>query len=353
MQHENQVDWDNILDDIEDQLCVLFLGPEVIHVGDLPLNQYVSQNLHQRHQSDIVFYYQTDGLFLFPDAESKVRVSRQVKRLYRNLEPDDAVFRKIAEIPFHLIISLNPDSYLSDTMYKYGIKHRFYHFQHQRPQLEDMDPPGKSMPVIYNLCGSKNDSESLILDYEDLFEMLQGALGNPGLPDRLRAALRQANTFIFLGFQLEKWYTQLLLRLLSERPGVEKIAVNTVTGNAHTRDFLLNQFKLKFPETETDFLTALHQRVSSKNLNRAVSEPKSEEVVSVIRHIQQGDLEEAMQLLFDMDRPELDKSAITVLLSRFAQWNRSVEQETIYAQEAHVEYNRMVDATLEIVRQLT
>ena len=110
--------------------------------------------------------------------------------------------------------------------------------------------------------------------------MIQSALGNPGLPDRLRGALRQANTFIFLGFQLEKWYTQLLLRLLTERPGVEKIAVNTVVGNAHTKDFLINQFKLKFPDKETDFLTELSRQVNARNKNRKITVPNSEEITN-------------------------------------------------------------------------
>lgn len=348
---EEQISWNNILDDIEDQLCVLFIGPEITHISGLPLNKYLNQKIIENNKADILFYYETDGFFLFKDAESKVRVARQIKRIYRTIEKEDSIYRKIVEIPFPLIISLNSDTILSDTHYNMGVQHRPYYFRHNRPLLEDIDNPNRYLPIIFNLCGSQNDAESLILDYEDLFSLLQTSLGTPGLPDRIRSALRNASTFIFLGFQLERWYTQLLIRLLSERPGVEKFAINTVVGDPHTKDFLLNQFKIKFPNGEKDFLTELHEKTKERGINRTVIETGSTKTMQVLRHIQNGSLEEALKLLLEL-QPEKDGGETISLMARFAQWKKGVSNGTLYTQEANVEFNRLVDATLDLARSI-
>ena len=57
--------------------------------------------------------------------------------------------------------------------------------------------------------------ESLVLDFEDIFDHLTKSLSNENISDIIRAVLSETNTFIFIGFRYEKWDTQLLFRYLN------------------------------------------------------------------------------------------------------------------------------------------
>jgi uncharacterized protein YdaL len=123
----------NLLADIKNQQCVLLTGPEIAKIGPKAVNQTLKEHLLSNNSTDIAHYYARDGFFLFRDKVAKEDVQRDIKFFYSEnlldapVEP--AIYKQIAEIPFHLIISITPDSYLSDTCYRYGIKHRFSYFQ--------------------------------------------------------------------------------------------------------------------------------------------------------------------------------------------------------------------------------
>ncbi len=158
---------------------------------------------------------------------------------------DEDLLKAIARLPFHLIVSINPDTFLSDTFYKFGVKHRFSHYRKGNRPSDAVAPPTREEPLIYNLTGSVLEDESSILDYEDLFSLIGSSLGAAGLPAGFRSAMEKIRTYIFMGFNFEKWHTQLMLRILCGKVGYRKYAGPHELG-ADTRIFLTNQFKIEF-----------------------------------------------------------------------------------------------------------
>lgn len=73
------------------------------------------------------------------------------------------------------------------------------------------------IPMYYNLCGCVEKPSTLVLDYDDLFRLLEGMLGAPKLPEKLLARLKDTTSYLFLGFPFDRWHTQLMLRLCSGR----------------------------------------------------------------------------------------------------------------------------------------
>ncbi|NJN33364.1 MAG: hypothetical protein HC817_03010 [Saprospiraceae bacterium] len=130
-------DWLDILNDIQDQKAVLLIGPEIMKIEGMSMNGYLRDSLNQRNSDDIAYYYERDGFFLFKSPEGKVRVARQVKRFYRDITPDETVLQRIVQIPFHLVVSVNPDTFVSEAFYRYGVKHRFHYFQHRHRDNEN------------------------------------------------------------------------------------------------------------------------------------------------------------------------------------------------------------------------
>ena len=262
----SEEDWRDILDDIQYQKAVLLVGPEITQSDGQPLSIHLRNALFQSNPDDIAYYYERDGFFLFRSPEGKVRVARQVKRFYRDLIPDERTLRHITAIPFHVIVSLNPDTFISEAFYKYGIKHSFHYFQYRHSNSSD-DQIGKlhkSMPLIYNLFGSKDRDESLLLDYDDVYKMLQSTLGASSLPSGLLRTLREASTYIFIGFQFDKWYSQLLFKFLSDNGRIEKrISNDSPLSDLDTNGFILQQFQIRFMGKQTNFLDQLYNRCAT------------------------------------------------------------------------------------------
>ncbi len=341
-----------IIYDLQDQLCILFLGPEMMHKSGISLFQDLRTELAEKFPQDVEYFYKKDGFFLFKDAESKVRISRQIKLKIRNVVPDDDILMKVAQIPFFLIVSMNPDAFLSDFFFKYGIKHRFQYFSFRNQVPIEIEQPSRATPLIYNLCGHINQDDSLLLDYEDLFLWIQSLLGNKSLPDRIRASLVKANTFIFLGFQFEKWYSQLILRLLSGEKGVAKYAIKTAITEVDVQTFLVRQFKIQFIGDQEQFIEQLHEMCKKEGMLRTLADPATQEKVAVIRYLQNGDIDLALETL-KSSLPEDDfQKELIVLISRNNRLKEEKIKGTLDSRDAMVEANKIIDGILEMTKRL-
>lgn len=255
--------WEGLLHDIAARKCVLLVGPHFAQVENQPIHEYVRSKLKVSGGEEISYDYLVDGLFLFRSEEAKLNCARRVKNIYRGIQLEEELLLKILEIPFPLIISLNPDKFLPEFCHKHGIQHHFSFMRINGEAVESIPEPAFDETIIYNLCGCIDDDESLVLDYEDLFQLLKTALSETGLPDRVRAISHKAQTFLFLGFQFEKWYSQLLMQLFTgERKKSSKIAIDTAFANNESHNFVLRQFAVKFMGTGHGFFDELHRQCS-------------------------------------------------------------------------------------------
>lgn len=346
--------WDNILDDIRDQKAVLLIGPEIMRFEGKPLMSYLRESLFEHNPADIAYYYERDGFFLFNSPESKVRVARQVKRFYRALKPDEVLLRKVVQIPFHIVVSLNPDTFLSEAFYRHGIRHRFHYFQHRgrASEGEEVEAPNRAVPLVYNLFGSKDQDDSLVLDYNDVYALLQSVFGATGLPNKFLLALRKASTFIFLGFQFDRWYSQLLLKFLSDGGVLDnQLAANTSIPDADTESFLIQQFKIKFLNDQSNFFQELYDRCSEEQLLRAiVEEDTCPEGVEIRKRIANGETDLALELLTGALKGTGKENAVALLSSRYTSLEQ--DKDTTDSRDYRVEYNRIVDGMLELVKSV-
>ncbi|MCC7246108.1 MAG: SIR2 family protein [Saprospiraceae bacterium] len=343
-------DWLDILDDIRDQKAVLLIGPEMMQVNGKPLNQHIREQLHARNPDDIAFYYDRDGFFLFNSPESKVRVARQVKRLYRDITPDETILRRITEIPFHLVVSLNPDTFVTEAFYRHGIKHRFHYFQHRHRdnENEEIEKPSKALPLVYNLFGSKDQDDSLVLDYDDVYKMLQSALGTSSLPNKLMRSFREAGTYIFLGFQFDKWYSQLLLKFLSDNGRSEKmISIDKSLNDIQTNDFVMQQFRIRFMGDQFDFFTELYQRCSDeKMLRNTTNSAACPEAVDILKRVAMGEIDNALDLLRQAASGKPWENDAIQLQARYALLER--EKDKTDSRDYRTGLAQIIDAILEM-----
>jgi SIR2-like domain len=362
--------FERILPYIANEQCVLVIGPEIMRFEGKPMNAYLRDRLFAQYKDEIPHYYANDGLYLFPSNEDSVKsdVAQSLRKecylLPTTVGYDEEILKVIARLPFHLIISTNPDTFLSDTFYKFGIKHRFSHYRKGERPSDEVAQPTRDEPLIYNLGGSVLEDESLVLDYEDLFSLIGSSLGASGLPLGLQSALEKTRTFVFVGFNFDKWHTQLLLRILCGKPRFRKYA-GPHKINEDTQVFLANQFNIEFWENEKggNFLeTFINAATAYKDedpnkagrpfMRTLLEDPLLPEETTIIRDIQNAQFLKAITNLLGfakVGKPE-DLDAATHLSGRYQYLVQN--QKSMDSRDFLTTLNQIADAIIQLARQI-
>lgn len=356
----NTPDWQKkfriLTADLKQQKCVLLLGPEIVISQGTALHQTLRNHLLENHGDDIAHYYERDGFFLFKEKLSKEDVQREVNFFYQDNHTennvDELIFKQITRIKTHLVLSINPDRFLSDVAYKYGIEHRFAYFKHGGGAVDEVEEPSIEKPLFYNLCGNYENDNSLVLDYDDLFSLLSALLGSPGLPTKLKTSLQQAKHFLFIGFDFDKWYSQLLLKVLSGEKAIRKFAIDPSPREENTTTFLVKQFGIEFIEKEDEiaFFQALYESCEAQGLLREVIDAASPFVTQMIKWIKLGKIDKALEFAIQKSEGDIYSDYIHQS-ARYQDLMSRKEKGIIDSRDYGVELNKIVDALLQTLKQ--
>ncbi|PIE86303.1 MAG: hypothetical protein CSA05_01310 [Bacteroidia bacterium] len=349
-----KINWKFILNTIKSEKCILLLGPELpVATNKSSITDAMCDFLSVDDNENISSYYEKDGFFLFPNGMAKTFVYYEIKDFYSQ-KFEEKIYEKIAQIPFHLIISLNPDLLLSEAMKKLNIPHEF-EFYKKKQKPKEVNSPSMNAPLVYNMFGSIEEEESLILTHDDLFDFLLTTLGSHSLPAKLQKALREADNFIFLGFNFERWYMQLLIRLLNppeEKYTFIRYALNTQI-DSYVKSFYIEQFRIKFIESEsTDFIDTLFRMCKNNNILRKATDMPVSRRAKIEQFIENDDLPNALAGLKDYFMDTDDEDMIMMQTSRYNRLKRKLNKGVIDANHVEVEINKIKDVLIQLAKQL-
>lgn len=259
---------ENLYQSLQQGAAVLVIGPELLRYEAKRhyLGQAVVEHLNTiGAQRYFHFYDAKDDFFYFkePEATSRNAVYRGIHRYLTGLSYDP-IHEKIARLPFPLIVNLSPDLMLANAFNHLKIAHefRFFHKSLNRdPKNIQYDDTAEAEwkitpehPLVYNLFGHIDYEESMVLSYRDLFDYLYNIFGRDNLPRDLRSLIEpegarapaqtsagpewqpdREKDFVFLGLGFNKWYTQLMLRLLHAHTNSDTRMQRYVLGNGMDR----------------------------------------------------------------------------------------------------------------------
>lgn len=196
--------------------CVLILGPELsVDKSGKGYKTFFKEIIPEDTQSR---YIETDNLFYFHDRFDGDTIKDKVIQFYSEVG-DPGLLEMISRIPFPLIINVCPDRSLNEVYKKKGIDFKEGYFtKNSKPEFNDLPKPTKELPVIYNVFGSVDLEQSLILTHSKLYETIEYLMPEKSLPDNIELFLKgTVNSFIFLGFKFDSWYYQLICHKLGIR----------------------------------------------------------------------------------------------------------------------------------------
>jgi hypothetical protein len=353
-------DLSRLVADIKSGKCALVLGPEIFTAHGEPLQQHIKAQLLDRFEEQIAAYYERDGFFLLKNPDDKPEMQDEVQFLYKDLRPPDAVLRQIVELPFSLVLSVNPDTFLRDMSYASGLPCRFAYFD-ARKQADFEMPDGaeadgaalrERIPMYYNLCGCVEKPSTLVLDYDDLFRLLEGMLGAPKLPEKLLARLKDTTSYLFLGFQFDRWHTQILLRLLDVKNAARRFAITAPPQEKDTEAFLLNQFKIKFLGDDADLLHLLHHHFSEAGLLRPINRPGTAAGQEITTFLQRGNLDKAVARLVEAAQGQPQADYATQMSAQYHLWLDQKNKGVTDSRDLNTQFNRICDGVLQLAKTL-
>ncbi len=274
----------NIVEFIENS--VLVIGPEVmIDSEGKSLIQSFSERFAQRNKSLIRHYFECDNLIRPRNKLTQISIQKNFADFYKDSFPESVnnLYKKISQIPYPLIISINPDMKLNvfftelktelntsenPADKKFDFTFDFYIKGKNRFENED---PSINKPYLFNLFGCYTEPESLILSYDDLFDYLKNALSGC-LPLSVSNKLRDAVNITFLGFSFDKWYFQLLAKLLTqfdEKYEMLRYAAPDLSSSENISHICQNNFEITFVGPDTNnFVNELYFHCYKKGILR-------------------------------------------------------------------------------------
>ena len=276
-------------DHIEAEKCVLFLGPDTdrLSTGESPRAKAMAAMV-ERNRNRIVQYNEQDGFMLFNKPSDRMILLPEIKNIYAQ-EYAAEILAKIAEIPFHLIISVIPDeSYKNIYDDLFGKDISFGYFS-KNPSTLSEELPTKNAPLLYNIFGSTREDESMVLTFDDLFTYLMSIFNGQALPHRIIDLINRASEFVFIGFQFERWYFQLMLKLLMSKNAQEPQLIRFASprnDNARILSLCENNFQINFIDEPTvNFIRELHRECESRELIRTKDKIFSETLPTEVVYI--------------------------------------------------------------------
>ena len=270
MQTEN-INWGFIADAVLKQKSILFLGGGVSINYQNPKNEaQFFENFVAENHSDILSYHQQDGFLVFRNADTKLLSLNKIRAFYEQ-DFSNELLEKIAEIPFHLIISLTPDLSLKKIFERKSFLHT-HHYYRTKIRTEIDESPTAEKPILYNLLGCVKDDESLITSHYDLFSTVQSVYADKNLPEKITSVFNKDATknIIFLGLEFDKWYFQLILHLLGiNYDACIRYAALQKELPENYQTLIETEFKINFAGKDLkSFVENLHQQFTPEQLRK-------------------------------------------------------------------------------------
>ncbi|TAF64474.1 MAG: hypothetical protein EAZ55_11605 [Cytophagales bacterium] len=343
-----------IANNIKDERCILLLGPHFwLDKDGKELHTKLADMVKQ--QADLQIRYDVDDFLVFKSKSDKTFFYSDLKKFYDQHKEPSPWHTKIAQIPFHAIISGSPDLMLKQAFDATGLRCDFQ-FYNKKQNSQDLNKPSKDKPLLYNFFGSIQEEDSLILTSDDLFEFLFSVLsGEQQLPRELRSTLKAGKIFLFLGFNFQQWYLKLILRLFElHRDTLPFTEESQMTEELKT--FYIDNFEMTFIDlTAKECIDEIYEFFKNENGLKQININKDNPMTAKIKDlIKTGDLENALIELEDFLDGKSD-DLLNIVIQKSGEYNRlqrQITKGTIAQSDANLELNKLSDALISIADEL-
>jgi SIR2-like domain len=184
----------------------------------------------------------------------------------------ETLYRKLAEIPVSLYVSIAPDDFLARAL---GTQAQYTYYGDKNVKVREVEATPEN-PLLYQLFGSIKNTSSLVCSHDGLYDLLKAILENKQLPAALEQFFQESamGHVLFLGFDFKQWYVQLILRILNlTKPtnGLNRTATQQQIV-AESTEIAEQHFQINFIDKDcAEFVNILHQKCKDAGLLRTIT----------------------------------------------------------------------------------
>lgn len=283
--------WRHLYRTLQKRSCILILGPHIATFsgmdGEEQLMEAFSQQLVEELRFSNIRFDETQvpnlaytSLRWMKGRRMSSSSLREEMRSFfdQSVGRTPKIYRHLAQLPFFLVVNTSPDSYMEQAFLRAGKTATALHYNYQRNQAPLVPEMSVEEPVVFNLFGSIEDLESLVISKEDQVDFINNLLKNVStLPNEILQHFDQEKTYLFLGFDADDWHLPLLFRSLRLHEAKDMsfyLHADALTGA--TRDFYIDSFDFQFvpdvPRTFAQNLLEGYQEWEKANEERAAEE---------------------------------------------------------------------------------
>jgi hypothetical protein len=230
--------WNALTFAIHRQKCILLLGPDASMEstgpgpqpgeeveGLKPCTEILANELAKATGEDLSMWNidindlpQVSQYYLVHN--SPMELAAEVMAFYDSREKKTSQIHKdLATVPFYLTITSTYDSMFVNALKELPApqkspKVKYHNFKGRKEDNVEMGTVER--PLIYQLYGSLQNPDSLIITENDFLELLvRAASGEAPIPQNILSELtNQDKCLLFLGFGFRHWYLRVLLHVL-------------------------------------------------------------------------------------------------------------------------------------------
>lgn len=358
-------DWLAITSTIEAGKCIVIVGPEVFTDDQgRSLAEQISDKLSLPKNPNITEY--PDGLYYCKNRQERSKFCIRLENFYQqHFSQADAIHDKLAQIPFHLMLSLTPDKKLFESVHEVDprTEHDFY-YKMRPPSKEDFVPKA-SQPMVYNMFGSIEQHESMVLTHTDLFSYFESVFGSNSMAETLKLQISKARNLIFLGVRFDRWYMQLILRILYLHTNEDLLRYATnLSPDNNIRELAREHFRITIISDDIgEFVEALYQRCKGKGMLKVAGQIDNQQVIRELRsridqELADDNLEEAIDYIFDfidqldLLNPDSHRDELTSLDAKGRRLKRKRKKGTISEDDFGVSWAQLREDIRDTIKNL-
>lgn len=272
--------YQNIARKVKEGSCVLFLGPAALAAKDpdgnwQPLTDLCARHLANKYElkfgadEDCNLPYVTSLLRIQNRSTDNVLQEEVAKFYTDNAESCELhpALEQLTDLKFRIVINTTPDNFITRLYDQIAQAYHADFYNWYKPSAAlNFDFEKDSRVVIYNLLGTYQKPESLVLTYKQQLGYIKKIVGeqqNERIPDALTNAFKDFRHHLFLGFDFEDWVLRLLLDTLYKnvRDNIQPYSFSTKNerpAEADTKVFFQGEFGMQFPKDNLEnFVTNL------------------------------------------------------------------------------------------------
>ena len=298
--------WRHFYRSLFNQSCILILGPHIAtflgEENDEQLLEAFSRQLVSEMKASDIPFDQTQENSLPYTALRWMKGGRRSSTMLReelcsffdrSVSRVPKVYRNLAKLPFFLVINTSPDEYMKQAFMRAGKDSTQLHYNYQGNQNILIPEITVEQPVVFNLFGTVEDPDSLVITKEDQVDFINNLLREnvSTLPAEILQHFDKDKTYLFLGFDADDWHLPLLFRSLGLHEKKEmSFYLSQESIDKAVKDFYVDFFDFQFVQEDSSIFASDMAKGYQKWLteNEAKNKPAAPEKTLYIDKPQAG-----------------------------------------------------------------